>query len=256
MTIKQLSAIRTALSQQGRQWGLVTPQSAEAWPEFTGRVAVEHVQDASPKSAARLGSAADVTKARLSALERACMIRLGFSKWTRLAALLTVTVTALNWRPPAAAQAGPPNPSSTDGNMVDEFMASLPPSDQFTVDRTKVSYSRSNQVLLQLMAQEAFYRDRNAVSAVRFYNGKKHGGKRMDRFTRDVRDAFAVECKAKGGSLATENGDIHYRTIYGSRTSRGLQAKVRPTSLDICMQTPRESLGALIVTDRLCRPKF
>jgi hypothetical protein len=51
---------------------LVTPQSAEAWPEFTGRVAVEHVQDASPKSAARLGSAADVTKARLSALERAC----------------------------------------------------------------------------------------------------------------------------------------------------------------------------------------
>ena len=97
------------------------------------------------------------------------------------------------------------------------------------------------------MAQEAFYRDRNAVFAVRFYNGKKHGGKRMGHFTRDVRDAFAAECTAKGGNLALENGDIHHRTIYGSRTSRGLQAKVRPTTLDICMRTPRESLGALIV---------
>jgi hypothetical protein len=65
VTSRAQAVITHALPRQGRQRGLVTLQSAEAWPEFTGRVAAEHVQDASPKSAARLGSAADVTKARL-----------------------------------------------------------------------------------------------------------------------------------------------------------------------------------------------
>ena len=45
--------------------GLVTPQHSRGLARDTGRVAAEYVQDASPKSPARLGSAADVTKARL-----------------------------------------------------------------------------------------------------------------------------------------------------------------------------------------------
>lgn len=45
--------------------GLVTPQHSRGLARDIGRVAAEYVQDASPKSVARLGSAADVTKARL-----------------------------------------------------------------------------------------------------------------------------------------------------------------------------------------------
>jgi hypothetical protein len=45
--------------------GLGNPLNSRGLARDTGRVAAEHVQGASPKSAARLGSAAGVTKARL-----------------------------------------------------------------------------------------------------------------------------------------------------------------------------------------------
>jgi hypothetical protein len=179
------------------------------------------------------------------ALGQVAMRRMQFSKWVVAALALSIITSPV--RGLAEVPSAPPNPSGQNSDMVDHFMTTMPQSDQFVANRAEISSSRSPQILLQLMAQERFYSDQAAISAVRFYNGKKHDGKRMDRFTQDVRNSFAAECAAKGGKLESDGSDIYNRTLYGSRTRRGLRERVSPTTLDICMRTPRQSLGALIV---------
>lgn len=66
-----LSAVRAAV-------GLGNPVNSRGLARDTGRVAAEHVQDASPKLAARLGSAAGVTKARLQFISKAGDMRISF----------------------------------------------------------------------------------------------------------------------------------------------------------------------------------
>jgi len=58
--------------------GLGNPVNSRGLARDTGRVAAEHVQDASPKLAARLGSAAGVTKARLQFTIKAGDMRISF----------------------------------------------------------------------------------------------------------------------------------------------------------------------------------
>jgi hypothetical protein len=135
------------------------------------------------------------------------------------------TIIAL-W--PASAQ----TPSPSNPNVVQDFMATLPPSDDM---RRNTSYNLEKPHPFE--ASPATYR---------IYNHKN--GKAKHALLLKAQSAFTDECSTKGGAIVPREAPDYALTI----------ERLRPSAPDatilICLKPDKSALGMLITLKRIIRP--
>jgi hypothetical protein len=156
-------------------------------------------------------------------------------------------VSAIAGLVPAFAQTTTPSEAAhpseaalNDPNIVQDFMAALSPSD--LIPRQYAYYSRwaGRTEVADRPEQEAYYQLRRSVTAHRFLTSKGRGRRAMKAILRRASEGFAAECAAKGGYLETKDSNFYLRTHANIRPKTSLN------SLEICMRSNLQSLGALL----------
>jgi hypothetical protein len=131
---------------------------------------------------------------------------------------------------PVSAQSAP-KPALSNPDSVQDFMATLPPSENM---RRNASYT--SETTHPFEADPATYR---------IYNHKN--GRAKQALLQQAQTAFTNECSAKGGVIALRNSRDHELTI----------ERLRPAAPDakylICMKPDRTVLGMLITLKRNVR---
>jgi hypothetical protein len=157
-------------------------------------------------------------------------------------------VIALAGLIPAFAQTAPVSepvhPSEVALNnpdIVQDFMAALPPSDP--IPRIYQFYSRWTGRIetADRPEQEAYYKLRRSVTAHRFLTNKGRGKREMKAILRRASEGFAAECITKGGYLEAKDSNFYTATRSNIRPMTSL------SSLEICMRSKSQSLGALLI---------
>jgi hypothetical protein len=125
--------------------------------------------------------------------------------------------------------------------IVQDFMASLPPSDP--IPRQYQFYSRSTgrTETADRPEQEAYYQLRRSVTAHRFLTNKGRGKREMKAILRRAAEGFVAECAAKGGYLEPKSSNFY------TSTHANIRPKTSLSQLDICMRSKSHSLGALLI---------
>jgi hypothetical protein len=155
-------------------------------------------------------------------------------------AVLASSVIALV---PAFAQSGPkPAPNNTD--IVQDFMATLPPSDNMPPSTVEQNFGHDQAELTAYRDETSTYYNSQIsshpewVSASRFYASKKRDDKKLASRLAAAVAAFGQECAAKGGRV-----ELAETAIFTQTRSR-LHLLRSTDTLHICMRTPYQSLGA------------
>jgi hypothetical protein len=148
---------------------------------------------------------------------------------------------------PAFAQTTPPSEAAhrseaalNDPHIVQDFMAAIPPSDAIPRQYEYFNRWTGRTVVSERPEQEAYYRLRRSVTAHRFLTNKGRGRREMKAILRRASEGFAAECAAKGGYLETKDSNFYLQTHANIRPKTSLN------SLEICMRSNLQSLGALL----------
>jgi hypothetical protein len=127
--------------------------------------------------------------------------------------------------------------AQNDANIVQDFMAALPPS-----DLVKPLYKGGPQP-----SDQTLYRNnQNFVVAHRFYHDKKRGGRETAEMIAGIFASFTTECEAKGGYIENHDRGTFAKT-FSRLNSDGFDSKMREQDLKICMRTRNHALGAIAV---------
>jgi hypothetical protein len=129
--------------------------------------------------------------------------------------------------------AGAQTPARSNPELVQDFMATLPPSDNM---RRNASYS--NETTHPFQANAATYR---------VYNHKN--GRAKQALLQQAQTAFTSECSAKGGAIAPHEGRDYALTV------ERLQPYAPDATILICMRPDRTALGMLITLKRTVRAR-
>jgi hypothetical protein len=128
---------------------------------------------------------------------------------------------------------GAQTPARSNPELVQDFMATLPPSDNM---RRNTSYSAETSHPFQAGA-----------ATYRIYNHKN--GRAKQALLQQAQTAFTSECSAKGGAIAPREGRDYTLTI----------ERLRPYAPDatilICIRPDRTALGMLITIKRTVRAR-
>jgi hypothetical protein len=129
--------------------------------------------------------------------------------------------------------AGAQTPTRSNPELVQDFMATLPPSDNM---RRNASYS--NETTHPFQASAATYR---------IYNHQNGRAKRA--LLQHAQSAFTSECSSKGGAIAPRDGRDYALTI------ERLQPSAPDATILICIKPDRSALGMLITLKRTVRAR-
>jgi hypothetical protein len=126
-------------------------------------------------------------------------------------------------------------------DIVQDFMAALPQSDP--IPRQYQFYSRwtGRTETAYRPEQEAYYQLRRFVTAHRFLTNKGRGKREMKSILRRAPEGFAAECTAKGGYLEPKGSNFY------TASHANIRPKTSLSSLEICMRSKSQSLGALLI---------
>ena len=149
---------------------------------------------------------------------------------------------------PASAQTPPPGETAhaseaalNDANIVQDFMATLPPSDPIPRTFHDFDHGTMRTEATDRPEQEAYYQLRRSVTAHRFLTNKGRGRREMRAILLRASEGFAQECTGKGGALEPHDSNFH------SLTRANIRPRSSLNSLDICMRGQSQSLGALLI---------
>jgi hypothetical protein len=120
------------------------------------------------------------------------------------------------------------DPASKNADLMQDFMATLPPSNNM---RKNPSYNA--ETIHPFEADPATYR---------VYNHKN--GQAKQALLLQAQTAFASECSSKGGVIAPQNGRDYELTI------ERLRPTVPDATFQICLKQDRTALGMLITLKR------
>jgi hypothetical protein len=142
---------------------------------------------------------------------------------------------------PASDAAHPSEAALNDPNIVQDFMAALPPSDPIPRDYARFNRWTGQTDVSERPEQQPYYRMGRLVTAHRFLSNKGRGKREMKALLLRASAGFSAECKAKGGYLEPKHSDFHSLTQADVRANPALGA------LDICMKSNSQSLGAFLI---------
>jgi hypothetical protein len=142
---------------------------------------------------------------------------------------------------PTSEAAHPSEAALNDPNIVQDFMAALPPSDPIARDYERYNRWTGRTEISERPDQIPYYRMGRSVSAHRFLTNKGRGRREMKAILLRASAGFAAECKAKGGYLELKNSNFHALTQADIRSNASLG------QLDICMKSTSKSLGAFLI---------
>lgn len=155
------------------------------------------------------------------------MVRKAFF-YFEVALIAAVQVLSLVWATIGFWSANAQSAAPTDADVVNAFMAELPPSDEM---RRNASYNI-----------ETLHPFQAAPSTYRIYSHKN--GKAKQALLQRAQSAFTGECSAKGGAIASRDSQDYTLTV----------ERLRPAAPDatvlICIRPDRRPLGLLITLKR------